>query len=317
MSRGHFRKIKGLVPCLPILDGRVPYRQPFDEDKEYSFIEFQETLAPGQTFSSMVFPQELFRPSRLVFAPHNARHVLVNDVKIGKNSFFATSCPIPASCLPPIPPHLATEKQWIERSSFQLDTCQVSQRICIYVESVHPTTQINFNATMWGKAIYYDSEPRSETEEDEKTLKPNETLLPNGEIEDRVNEKRKAVRIENVLCGFTTNADYKNLIVIQPQVPFKVRDIVFAPEIAQHVKVLGARIGHNRFRYDKPVPGTTFSPFPPNGAVDEWLKVQDFWKRLGTVQISQALIIEIELDTERGTDKMYDIRGMIRGQTYL
>lgn len=99
-------------------------------------------VAAGGTVDIVAQPQVVFRGERLIVPSDIAGGFVINDLKVGKNSQFASSNPIPARTF---------DEQGVG-VRLVLDTAQISQQIVLTVTNIGgaPTT---FRATLIGSAV--------------------------------------------------------------------------------------------------------------------------------------------------------------------
>ncbi len=86
--------------------------------------------------------QVIFRPRRLVIPSDIAGQLLVNDLKVGKNSMFPSADPIPARVF----------SENAVGVDLQLDTAQVSQLISLSLSNTSGAN-LSFNACVIGDAL--------------------------------------------------------------------------------------------------------------------------------------------------------------------
>lgn len=94
----------------------------------------------SQTISTS--PQVPFRARRLIVPSDIAGSFLINDLKVGKNSMFATSNPVPARAFTEVGVGV----------DLNLDTAQISQLIAINVTNTSGA-DLDFNACLIGTAV--------------------------------------------------------------------------------------------------------------------------------------------------------------------
>lgn len=87
-------------------------------------------------------PQVPFRGRRLIIPSDIAGSFLINDLKVGKNSMFPTSNPVPARAFTELGVGV----------DLNLDTAQISQLVIIGVTNTSGA-QLNFNAALIGTAV--------------------------------------------------------------------------------------------------------------------------------------------------------------------
>ncbi len=87
--------------------------------------------------------QVLFRGRRLVIPSDIAADVLVNDLRIGKNSQFPSSGPVPGRVF----------SEAAVGVDLSLDTAQVSQSIALNVTNTDTVTDMTFNAALLGDSL--------------------------------------------------------------------------------------------------------------------------------------------------------------------
>lgn len=99
-------------------------------------------LAAGASAVITTSPQVTFRPRRLVIPSDIAGSILVNDLKVGKNSMFPSANPIPGRMFTEVGVGV----------DLQLDTAQISQIISLNVTNTSGGA-VTFNAGIIGDAI--------------------------------------------------------------------------------------------------------------------------------------------------------------------
>lgn len=87
-------------------------------------------------------PQVPFRGRRLIVPSDIAGSFLINDLKVGKNSMFPTSNPVPARAFTELGVGV----------DLNLDTAQISQIISLAVENTSGAS-LDFNAVLIGTAV--------------------------------------------------------------------------------------------------------------------------------------------------------------------
>jgi len=87
-------------------------------------------------------PQVPFRGRRLIIPSDIAGAFLINDLKVGKNSMFPTSNPVPARAFTEL--GVGTD--------LNLDTAQISQLVSLSVTNTSGAA-LNFNAALIGTAV--------------------------------------------------------------------------------------------------------------------------------------------------------------------
>lgn len=98
------------------------------------------TAGSAQTITTN--PQVPFRARRLIVPSDIAGSFLINDLKVGKNSMFATSNPVPARAFTEVGVGV----------DLNLDTAQISQLIAINVTNTSGA-DLDFNACLIGTAV--------------------------------------------------------------------------------------------------------------------------------------------------------------------
>lgn len=98
------------------------------------------TAGAAQTITTQ--PQVPFRARRLIVPSDIAGSFLINDLKVGKNSMFATSNPVPARAFTEVGVGV----------DLNLDTAQISQLIAINVTN-SSGADLDFNACLIGTAV--------------------------------------------------------------------------------------------------------------------------------------------------------------------
>jgi hypothetical protein len=99
-------------------------------------------VAAGGTASIQTQPQVPFRGRRLIVPSYIAGSFLINDLRVGKNSMFPTSNPVPARAFTELGVGV----------DLNLDTAQISQLITLNVENTSGA-QLEFNACLIGTAV--------------------------------------------------------------------------------------------------------------------------------------------------------------------
>lgn len=99
-------------------------------------------ILPGAQATITSQPQVLFRGERLIVPSDVAGDFTIDDCKVGKDSQFVATGPIPARTL--------QENAW--GVDFQLDTAQVSQFISLIVTNIAGASR-QFRATLIGSAV--------------------------------------------------------------------------------------------------------------------------------------------------------------------
>jgi len=100
------------------------------------------SIAAGVTANVSAVTQVLFRGRRLIIPSKIAASVLINDLRVGKNSQLPSSGPVPGSAF----------KETAFGVDLALDTAQVSQTITLNVTNTSLAT-ITFNAALLGDAM--------------------------------------------------------------------------------------------------------------------------------------------------------------------
>lgn len=100
------------------------------------------TIAGGASETITAQTQVIFRPRRLLIPSDIAGSLLVNDLKVGKNSMFPSADPIPARVF----------SENAVGVDLQLDTAQVSQLISLSIENTSGA-DVDFNACVIGDAL--------------------------------------------------------------------------------------------------------------------------------------------------------------------
>ena len=125
------------------LRGGVTVRQQGPQRARQFPLGFPTTpIAATSSVTITAQTQVVFRPRRLVIPSDIAGSLLVNDLKVGKNSMFPSADPIPA--------RVFTETA--VGVDLQLDTAQVSQIISLALENTSGAP-VTFNAAIIGDAL--------------------------------------------------------------------------------------------------------------------------------------------------------------------
>jgi len=112
------------------------------KSREYPLGFPTTTIKAGTTTTVSAQPQVPFRGRRLVIPSDIAGSVLINDVKVGKNSMFPTSNPVPGR----------TFTELGVGVDLNLDTAQISQLVSLNVSNTS-LADITFNAALIGTAV--------------------------------------------------------------------------------------------------------------------------------------------------------------------
>ena len=99
-------------------------------------------MAAAATASPAAVTQVLFRGRRLVIPSDIAASILVNDLKIGKNSQFSSGAPVPGRVFSEIAVGV----------DLSLDTAQISQTIVLNVTNTS-VGAVTFNAALLGDSL--------------------------------------------------------------------------------------------------------------------------------------------------------------------
>jgi len=116
--------------------------RPVTKSREYP-VGFPTTVVPaGATVNVILQPQVPFRGRRLVIPSDIAGAILVNDLKVGKNSQFATQGPVPARVY----------SEFGVGVDMNLDTAQISQQVSLNITNTSGAA-VTFNAAILGTAV--------------------------------------------------------------------------------------------------------------------------------------------------------------------
>lgn len=115
--------------------------QMLNEAREFMLGFGPVALVAGTTTIFTAQPQLPFRPSRLVIPSAQAVALMVNDIKVGKNSQLLSSNPVPGAPFSELAVGVA----------LGLDTCNVGQQVTLSVNAFAPLT--NFMAAVIGTAM--------------------------------------------------------------------------------------------------------------------------------------------------------------------
>lgn len=130
-------------PNVRGLRGGVTVRQAGPQRARQFPLGFPTTaLSASSSATITAQTQVVFRPRRLIIPSDIAGSLLVNDLKVGKNSMFPSADPIPA--------RVFTETA--VGVDLQLDTAQVSQLISLSIENTSGAS-VTFNAAVIGDAL--------------------------------------------------------------------------------------------------------------------------------------------------------------------
>lgn len=119
----------------------VVRRQP-TKAREYPLGFPTTTVANGASASISAQPQVPFRGRRLIVPSDIAGSFLIDDLKIGKNSMFPSSNPVPARCFTELGVGV----------DLNLDTAQISQLVVLSVSNTSGAPA-DFNAAIIGTAV--------------------------------------------------------------------------------------------------------------------------------------------------------------------
>lgn len=100
------------------------------------------TVNAGASATISAQPQVPFRGRRLLIPSDIAGSFLINDLKVGKNSMFPTSNPVPARAFTELGVGV----------DLNLDTAQISQLVSLSVENTSGAN-VDFNACIIGTAV--------------------------------------------------------------------------------------------------------------------------------------------------------------------
>lgn len=113
-------------------------------------------VAPGARAIMRAQPQALFRGQRLIVPTSIARHFVINDIRVGRNSQFVAAGSVPAETF--------SEDAYGVR--LKMDTCQISQEIFLEVTNISDEPH-RFLASIVGKMSWdgsgFDEEIKPET----------------------------------------------------------------------------------------------------------------------------------------------------------
>jgi hypothetical protein len=118
--------------------------RPVTKAREYPLGFPTTPVAAGATVNITAQSQVPYRARRLIIASDIAGSFLVNDIKVGKNSMFASAG------TGPVPARMFSE--FGVGVDLNLDTSQISQLISINVTNISGAT-VNFNAGFIGTAV--------------------------------------------------------------------------------------------------------------------------------------------------------------------
>jgi len=112
------------------------------KSREYPLGFPQTAIAAGATATVTSNPQVPFRGRRLIIPSDIAGSVLINDLKVGKNSMFPTSNPVPGRAFTELGVGV----------DLNLDTAQISQLVSLNVTNTSGAA-ITFSAALIGTAV--------------------------------------------------------------------------------------------------------------------------------------------------------------------
>src|SRR3990172_7675820 len=137
------RRIARLAPVPGYPGGQQLRTRAPSKGREYVMgFDTVATVAAAATALVTTRPQVIFRPDRLVIPPSLPPSLLVNDLRVGKNSQFVSSVAVPAEAF--------TQGAFGVR--LKLDTAQISQDITISVTNTSAGA-LRFTAALIGPAV--------------------------------------------------------------------------------------------------------------------------------------------------------------------
>lgn len=118
--------------------------RPVTKSREYPIGFPTTTIASNTTNNAIsIQPQVPFRGRRVIIPSDIAGAVLINDIKVGKNSMLAsTSGPLPGRMF----------SEFAVGVDLNLDTAQISQQVTLSVSNIS-LASLTFNAGMIGTAV--------------------------------------------------------------------------------------------------------------------------------------------------------------------
>lgn len=128
--------------ALAARNAAMVVQRPITKAREYPLGFPTTAVAAGGTASIQTQPQVPFRGRRLIVPSDIAGSFLINDLRVGKNSMFPTSSPVPARAFTELGVGV----------DLNLDTAQISQLITLNVENTSGA-QLDFNACLIGTAV--------------------------------------------------------------------------------------------------------------------------------------------------------------------
>jgi hypothetical protein len=128
----------------PLVVGGVPHTEEHDRTKARQMpLGFPTTaMTAGLSLNVAATTQVLFRGRRLVIPSDIAASILVNDLRIGKNSQFPSTGPVPGRVF----------SEAAVGVDLSLDTAQISQSIVLNVTNTS-VGAITFNAALLGDSL--------------------------------------------------------------------------------------------------------------------------------------------------------------------
>jgi hypothetical protein len=113
-----------------------------ESDRKLLSGELEILVPPGHTVNLTTRPQVVFRPEKLVLDDESADHFQVYDVKVGRNSQFLSSYPMPGTLFK------ATTSPWLK-----MDTAQVSMDVTVTLTNTSGVARPVPRVVMLGKIV--------------------------------------------------------------------------------------------------------------------------------------------------------------------
>ena len=136
------RNRQAMLRQLAARQARAVVPRPVTKGREYPLGFGPVTITAGSSQIIITQPQVPFKGRRLIIPSDFAGAILVNDIKVGKNSQLATSNSLPG--------RMFTE--FAVGVDLSLDTAQISQQVTLNVTNISGAS-VNFTASLTGAAV--------------------------------------------------------------------------------------------------------------------------------------------------------------------
>jgi hypothetical protein len=133
---------QAMLRQLASRQARAVVPRPVTKGREYPLGFGPTTITAGSSAIIITQPQVPFKGRRLIIPSDFAGAILINDIKVGKNSQLATSNSLPG--------RMFTE--FAVGVDLGLDTAQISQQVTLNVTNISGAT-VNFSASLTGAAV--------------------------------------------------------------------------------------------------------------------------------------------------------------------